>query len=128
MNLCVFIGHECFFLLSDDAGVELQINEDPSILPNVTLVPRYVDTRGDTVKATEHMVDMLCEGVSAFFGPEGSCYVEAIVAQSKNIPMISYVSPFFIPLIAFSRRQQPLYSWLLSRKGISQFLHEPRNA
>jgi len=25
------------------------------------------------------------------FGPEGPCYVEAIVSQSRNIPMISYV-------------------------------------
>ncbi|KAK6625291.1 Receptor-type guanylate cyclase Gyc76C [Polyplax serrata] len=33
---------------------------------------------------------MVCEGVSAFFGPEHSCLVEAIVAQSRNIPMISY--------------------------------------
>ncbi|KAK9512964.1 hypothetical protein O3M35_001263 [Rhynocoris fuscipes] len=33
---------------------------------------------------------MLCDGVAVFFGPEGSCYVEAIVAQARNIPMISY--------------------------------------
>nr|XP_018907598.1 PREDICTED: receptor-type guanylate cyclase Gyc76C-like isoform X1 [Bemisia tabaci] len=85
-----------------------EINEDPSILPNVTLVPRYVDTRGDTVKATEHMVDMLCEGVSAFFGPEGSCYVEAIVAQSKNIPMISYkCSEYSASLVPTFARTEP---------------------
>lgn len=71
-----------------------QINSDPNILPNVKLVMRWSDTRGETVEATKAMIDMICEGVAAFFGPEGSCYVEAIVAQSRNIPMISYVSSF----------------------------------
>ncbi|XP_073983088.1 receptor-type guanylate cyclase Gyc76C-like isoform X2 [Rhodnius prolixus] len=33
---------------------------------------------------------MMCEEIAAFFGPEGSCHVEAIVAQARNIPMISY--------------------------------------
>ncbi|XP_031775960.1 receptor-type guanylate cyclase Gyc76C-like [Apis florea] len=67
-----------------------EINSDPNILPNVKLVMRWSDTRGETVEATKAMIDMICEGVAAFFGPEGSCYVEAIVAQSRNIPMISY--------------------------------------
>ncbi|XP_014244196.1 receptor-type guanylate cyclase Gyc76C-like [Cimex lectularius] len=66
------------------------VNEDPELLPNVTLVLRWSDTRGDTVAATRAITDMVCDGVSAFFGPEGSCHVEAIVAQSRNIPMISY--------------------------------------
>jgi len=69
-----------------------QINNDPNILPNVTLVMRWSDTRGETVEATNAMIEMICDGVVAFFGPEGSCYVEAIVAQARNIPMISYVS------------------------------------
>ncbi|XP_020709582.2 receptor-type guanylate cyclase Gyc76C-like isoform X2 [Athalia rosae] len=67
-----------------------EINENPHILPNVRLVMRWNDTRGDTVDATRAMIDMICDGVVAFFGPEGTCYVEAIVAQSRNIPMISY--------------------------------------
>ncbi|XP_076290712.1 receptor-type guanylate cyclase Gyc76C isoform X2 [Lasioglossum baleicum] len=67
-----------------------EINNDPNILPNVRLVMRWNDTRGETVDATKAMIDMICDGVAAFFGPEGSCYVEAIVAQSRNIPMISY--------------------------------------
>ncbi|RZC33646.1 guanylate cyclase 32E [Asbolus verrucosus] len=67
-----------------------EVNQDPNILPNVTLVMRWNDTKGDTVMATRAMTDMICEGVSAFFGPEGTCHVEAIVAQSRNIPMISY--------------------------------------
>ncbi|XP_076387210.1 receptor-type guanylate cyclase Gyc76C isoform X1 [Megachile rotundata] len=67
-----------------------EINNDPNILPNVKLVMKWNDTRGETVEATKAMIDMICSGVAAFFGPEGSCYVEAIVAQSRNIPMISY--------------------------------------
>ncbi|XP_049824227.1 receptor-type guanylate cyclase Gyc76C-like isoform X2 [Aethina tumida] len=67
-----------------------QINSDPDLLPNVTLVLKWEDTKGETVVATRAMTDMICEGVAAFFGPEGSCHVEAIVAQSRNIPMISY--------------------------------------
>ncbi|KAL6264990.1 hypothetical protein P5V15_005082, partial [Pogonomyrmex californicus] len=68
-----------------------EVNNDKNILPNVKLVMRWSDTRGETVEATNAMIDMICDGVVAFFGPEGSCYVEAIVAQSRNIPMISYV-------------------------------------
>ncbi|XP_065155987.1 receptor-type guanylate cyclase Gyc76C-like isoform X3 [Atheta coriaria] len=67
-----------------------EINNDTNLLPNVTLVVRWNDTKGDTVTATRAMTDMICDGVSAFFGPEGTCHVEAIVAQSRNIPMISY--------------------------------------
>lgn len=78
----------------------LQINSDPNILPNVTLVMRWNDTRGDTVMATRVITDMICDGVSAFFGPEGTCHVEAIVSQSRNIPMISYVCFFLFQFLA----------------------------
>ncbi|CAG5088052.1 Similar to Gyc76C: Receptor-type guanylate cyclase Gyc76C (Drosophila melanogaster) [Cotesia congregata] len=54
------------------------INNDPNLLPNVKLVMRWNDTKGETVEATKAMIDMICEGVAAFFGPEGNCYVEAI--------------------------------------------------
>lgn len=73
-----------------------QVNNNPDLLPDVTLVLKWVDTRGDTVLTTRAITEMLCEGVTAFFGPEGSCYVEAIVAQSRNVPMISYVSSLFL--------------------------------
>jgi hypothetical protein len=62
------------------------------LLPDVNLVLRWYDTKGDTVAATRAITDMLCDNVVAFFGPEGSCHVESIVAQSRNVPMISYVS------------------------------------
>lgn len=69
-----------------------EINNDPKILPNVTLVLRWNDTRGDSVIATRAITEMICDGVATIFGPEGSCHTESIVAQSRNIPMISYVS------------------------------------
>lgn len=69
-----------------------EINSSNEILPNVTLALRWNDTRGETVVATRAMTEMVCDGVATFFGPEGPCHVEAIVSQSRNIPMISYVS------------------------------------
>ncbi|XP_030570919.1 receptor-type guanylate cyclase Gyc76C-like [Drosophila novamexicana] len=67
-----------------------EINRDPNLLPNVTLALRWNDTKGDTVLATKAITEMICDGIATIFGPEGPCYVEAIVSQSRNIPMISY--------------------------------------
>lgn len=67
------------------------MNDSQDLLPNVTLSLRWNDTRGDTVLATRAITEMICDGVATFFGPEGPCHVEAIVSQSRNIPMISYV-------------------------------------
>lgn len=70
-----------------------EINTNSKILPNVELELQYNDTRGDIVTSTRAISEMICSGVSAIFGPEtGSCYVEAIVTQSRNIPMLAYVS------------------------------------
>lgn len=69
-----------------------EINNSDKILPNVKLELRWNDTRGETVVATRAITEMICDGVAAFFGPEGPCQTEAIVSQSRNIPMISYVS------------------------------------
>lgn len=68
-------------------------------MPNVTLVLRWNDTRGDTVISTRAITEMICDGVATIFGPEGSCHVEAIVTQSRNIPMIAYVSCSFAGVI-----------------------------
>lgn len=77
---------------------------------------RWNDTKGETVEATKAMIDMICDGVAAFFGPEGSCHVEAVVAQSRNIPMISYVSnlTIFFPIVHYYPIS--LYYWLFNRK------------
>jgi len=69
-----------------------QVNNDSKILKDIQLVPRWNDTKGDRVRATLVITEMLCDGVAAFIGPEGSCFVESIVSQSRNVPMISYVS------------------------------------
>ena len=69
-----------------------QVNNDSKILKDIELVPRWNDTKGDRVRATLVITEMLCDGVAAFIGPEGSCFVESIVSQSWNVPMISYVS------------------------------------
>jgi guanylate cyclase, other len=68
-----------------------EINNDPNILPNVTLDLRWNDTRSETMYATRAITEMICDGVSAIFGPEGSCLTEAIVTHSRNIPMFAYV-------------------------------------
>jgi len=69
-----------------------EINSDNELLPEVHLNLRWNDTRGETVPTTRSIIEMLFDGVAVLFGPEGSCHVEAIVAQSMNVPMISYVS------------------------------------
>lgn len=73
-----------------------QINEDTQLLPDVKLALRWNDTKGDTVLATKAITEMICDGISVIFGPEGHCYVEAIVSQSRNIPMISYVCYLYL--------------------------------
>ncbi|XP_069365373.1 receptor-type guanylate cyclase Gyc76C-like isoform X1 [Maniola hyperantus] len=67
-----------------------QINNGTALLPDVKLLLKWNDTRCDTVTATRMLTDMTCSGVVAFFGPEGRCHTEAIVAKSRNLPMISY--------------------------------------
>lgn len=58
---------------------------------------RYVfskvgDTLGDEIQSTRFVTDMICSNISAFIGPESTCWVEATIAEAKDIPMISYVS------------------------------------
>lgn len=86
-----------------------EINNDTSLLPNVHLNLRWNDTRGDTVISTRAITEMICDGVSTIFGPEGTCHTEAIVTQSRNIPMMSYrcsdYKPSAIP--TFARTEPP---------------------
>ncbi|KAL0893796.1 hypothetical protein ABMA27_013928 [Loxostege sticticalis] len=67
-----------------------EINNSTEILPEVELMLEWNDTKCDTITATRLLTDMSCSGVVAFFGPEGRCHTEAIIAQSRNLPMISY--------------------------------------
>lgn len=61
-------------------------------MPEVHCMLQVQDTEGKEDLSSKHVVDMLCKGVSAIFGPEHTCYVEGTIAQGKNLPMISYVS------------------------------------
>ncbi|KAI5641792.1 adenylate and guanylate cyclase catalytic domain-containing protein [Phthorimaea operculella] len=66
------------------------IRANPNILQDVEILVEWNDTQSDTVIATRLITDMSCAGIVAFFGPEGRCHTEAIVAQARNLPMISY--------------------------------------
>lgn len=62
---------------------------------NYTLEFVYEDTKGETLAGTNAVINMWRKDIIAFFGPENSCEVEATVAASLNLPMISYVSTYF---------------------------------
>nr|XP_037286268.1 receptor-type guanylate cyclase Gyc76C-like [Rhipicephalus microplus] len=59
-------------------------------IPGHRLEMIYHDTRGEMLQGTRAVVECRDKGAKAFFGPEDSCYVEAAVAASLNLPMISY--------------------------------------
>ncbi|XP_042220127.1 receptor-type guanylate cyclase Gyc76C-like isoform X2 [Homarus americanus] len=62
-----------------------------SVLPeNYQMRFEVHDTEGLEDLGSKSVVDLLCKGVSAIFGPEHTCYVEGTIAQGKNLPMISY--------------------------------------
>lgn len=61
-----------------------------NMIPGHNLTMLYNDTRGEMLQGTKAVVEGWKKGVVAFFGPEDSCYVEASVASSLNLPMISY--------------------------------------
>ncbi|GLG93317.1 uncharacterized protein GBIM_00750 [Gryllus bimaculatus] len=87
------------------ARVPAQINNRTDLVPWARLQLRWNDTKSDPVVATRAITEMVCEGVAAFFGPEGSCHVESIVSQAWNIPMIAYVSTTAISLLYSHRRR-----------------------
>ncbi|TRY81202.1 hypothetical protein TCAL_09005 [Tigriopus californicus] len=68
-----------------------QINDCACLLPDVELEFKYYDTEGKENKSTQAVVDLICNDIAAFIGPEGpNCHTEAMVAGSKNRAMISY--------------------------------------
>lgn len=70
------------------------VNNNSSFLKGHKLSMIYNDTEGDTLIGTNVTIQQWRQGAIAFFGPEDSCEVEATVAASLNLPMISYVSTF----------------------------------
>ncbi|XP_037522806.1 receptor-type guanylate cyclase Gyc76C [Rhipicephalus sanguineus] len=69
-------------------AIEL-INRNRTI-PGYQMAMVYRDTRGEMLHGTRAVVECRDMGAKAFFGPEDSCYVEAALAASLNLPMISY--------------------------------------
>ncbi|KAI1290380.1 Guanylate cyclase 32E [Halotydeus destructor] len=68
-----------------------QINsQNSSLLGNRKLQLVYNDTQGETLTSTKAMLDQWRQGVQAWFGPEDSCIVEATIAASLNLPLITY--------------------------------------
>ncbi|KAK7023426.1 hypothetical protein SK128_027218 [Halocaridina rubra] len=66
-------------------------NYEKRILPqNYILRYGVYDTFGSESVGSSLLVDLLCQNVSAIFGPEHTCYVEGTMAEGKNLPMISY--------------------------------------
>ncbi|KAI8435113.1 hypothetical protein MSG28_003501 [Choristoneura fumiferana] len=80
-----------------------EINNQTVILPDVEILLEWNDTKCDTVTATRLLTHMSCSGVVAFFGPEGRCNTEAVIAQSVNLPMISYATKSVISLLRYYR-------------------------
>lgn len=72
------------------------INNDSSILPRHRLKLTWGDTMADTLVGTRLLTEQWSNGAIAFIGFEDSCSVEATVAASWNLPLISYVSYLFL--------------------------------
>ncbi len=68
------------------------INRHPTVLKDVELRFIISDTWADTLNGTRALTHQWRQGAVAFFGPDESCEVEARVAASWNLPMLSYVS------------------------------------
>lgn len=68
----------------------LRVNQDATLLPGYRLEMLFNDTRGEMLQGTRAVIESWSNGAVAFFGPEDSCFVEASVAASLNLPMISY--------------------------------------
>lgn len=75
-----------------------KINDDPEILPDHHVQLIWADTEADTLTGLNALTEQWRSGAAAFFGPEDSCVVEARVAAAWNLPMISYVSCFYVVL------------------------------
>lgn len=67
-----------------------EVNKNFTLPENYMLRIRYFDTQGLDTQGSSKVVDLLCNKVSAIFGPEHTCYVEGTIAEGKNLPMISY--------------------------------------
>ncbi|XP_041363434.1 receptor-type guanylate cyclase Gyc76C-like [Gigantopelta aegis] len=73
-------------------AITLAVNEinDDLLIPGHRVNMIWADTRANSLLATRYLAEQWREGAVAFFGPEESCTVEARVAASFQLPMISY--------------------------------------
>lgn len=70
------------------------VNNDPTILPGHNLTYSWVDsTDGDAVLRTIIRNNSFeNESIDVFIGPASKCHTPAKIAETLNIPMLSYVS------------------------------------
>ena len=75
-------------------AITLAVNEinNDDLIPGHKINMIWADTRANSLLATRFLAEQWRDGAVAFFGPEESCTVEARVAASFQLPMISYVS------------------------------------
>lgn len=66
------------------------INNNNLILPNYTLKYIFGNTCGDEIRSTKYFMNHWKQGAKAFFGPEMNCRIEATMAASQNLPIISH--------------------------------------
>ena len=75
---------------------------ESQLLPNISLVLYWEDTKSDLLHTTKVLTEMMCDNVVAVFGPENTCNVEATISSAWNRMMISHVSIHYIMLVLFS--------------------------
>lgn len=68
------------------------IKSRPEDLRGYELESLFADTKDDVRVSIQAMTDHYMNGTIGFIGPEGKCAIEANIATSWNLPMISYVS------------------------------------
>lgn len=97
------------------------VNNNSSFLKGHRLNMIYNDTEGDTLIGTNVTIQQWRTGAIAFFGPEDSCEVEATVAASLNLPMISYVSTPHLSFIYKFKIMLNLFNSLFTISGLLRY-------
>jgi len=80
------------------------VNQDPTLLPGLTLRYEVADVGNSQVEAlaalsVRRMTSMRDAGHLAFIGPDDHCANEALVAAAWNLPLITYVSVIFFSFL-----------------------------
>ncbi|KAL5019050.1 hypothetical protein ScPMuIL_004772 [Solemya velum] len=66
------------------------VNNNTTILPNLSLAYLFHDTLEDTLEPIRAMTATYGNGTIAFIGPDGTCATEAMVAAAWNLPLIAF--------------------------------------